>query len=118
MTTILGNGKQMVSWIHVDDLCRMILFAVEQKQTSGIYNAVAPFPVTNKELALSLAKAMYGNAFFAATVPAFVLKLMMGDRSIEVLKSTTVSSGKIEQEGFKFRFSHIADALNDLVAGE
>jgi NAD dependent epimerase/dehydratase family enzyme len=47
-STILGNGKQIVSWIHIDDLIRAILFAMENEKMEGVYNAVAPHPVSNK----------------------------------------------------------------------
>lgn len=112
---ILGNGKQMVSWIHVDDLCRMFLFAIENQQMNGSYNAVAPGPVSNKELTLTLAKLMKGSFYVAMHVPQFVLKMMMGSRSTEVLKSTTVSCTKIRKEGYTFLYPGIDAALHELV---
>ena len=112
---ILGNGKQMVSWIHIDDLCRMFLFAVENTGMNGSYNAVAPAPVSNKELTLTLAKLMKGSFYVAMHVPVFVLKLMLGTRSTEVLKSTTVSCTKIKNEGFTFLYPSIEAALHELV---
>jgi uncharacterized protein len=108
---VLGNGKQMVSWVHIDDLCRIFRFAIENEQMNGIYNAAAPFPVTNQNLTVTLAGCMYGNAFITLPVPAFVLKIMMGERSIEVLKSTTVSSSKLAGLGFGFNFPNIREAL-------
>ena len=111
---ILGNGKQVVSWIHIDDLCRMFVYAINQEQLNGSYNAVAPGPVTNKELTLKLAKLMKGSFYVALHVPVFVLKMMMGSRSMEVLKSTTVSAGKIRSEGFTFLYPSIDAALNQL----
>ncbi len=111
---ILGNGKQVVSWIHVDDLCRMYIEAIENQHLSGSYNAVAPNPVTNEKLTLTLAKKMKGRFFIPLPVPAFVLKIMMGSRSIEVLKSTTVSSKKIEKTGFNFLYPEIDGALKEL----
>jgi uncharacterized protein len=112
---ILGNGSQMVSWIHINDLCRIFRFAIEQDAVSGVYNAAAPAPVSNRQLTLSLAKAMYGNGFISLPVPAFVLKIMMGERSVEVLKSTTVSAEKILKLGFRFDYPVIEAALADLV---
>jgi hypothetical protein len=111
---ILGNGKQMISWIHIDDLCRMFIAAIENEQLSGSYNAVAPHPVNNETLTLKLARLMKGRFFIAIPVPTFVLKIMLGDRSIEVLKSTTVSSKKIEQTGFTFLYPGIDEALREL----
>jgi NAD dependent epimerase/dehydratase family enzyme len=112
---ILGSGQQVVSWVHIQDLCNIFTKGITDANMQGVYNAVAPHPVTNQELNLSLGKAMYGKGFIAMPVPSFVLKLMMGDRSIEVLKSTTVSADKIEKTDFNFAFSHIDEAVSDLV---
>ena len=111
---ILGNGKQIVSWIHIDDLCRLFINALENDQLSGSYNAVAPAPVTNKTLTIELAKKMKGKFFIPLHVPAFILKVMLGDRSIEVLKSVTVSSEKIVKTGFTFLYPTINLALKQL----
>ena len=114
VAAILGNGKQMVSWIHVDDLCRMFLYAIENEKMQGCYNAVAPTPVSNKTLTLTLAKIMRGRFYIPIHVPVFVLKLMLGQRSIEVLKSATVSCRKMLETGFRFSYGKIEDALCDL----
>ena len=111
---ILGSGKQIISWIHIDDLCRMFISAIENEQLTGAYNAVAPNPVTNKKLTIELAKASNGKYFIPLHVPEFVLKIMLGDRSIEVLKSATVSSKKMEQTGFPFLYPTIEQALQQL----
>ena len=111
---ILGDGSQVVSWIHIDDLCRLFMYAIENENLSGVYNAVAPVPVTNKALTLELAKKMRGKFFIPLHVPAFILKIMLGDRSIEVLKSTTVSDAKIKQAGFTFLFPTVDVALGQL----
>jgi uncharacterized protein (TIGR01777 family) len=115
IASILGSGKQVVSWIHIDDLCRLITFAMENEQMQGVYNAVAPKPVTNKELMLQLAQHMRGKAFIPVHVPSWVLKTMLGEMSIEVLKSATVSSEKVQQTGFQFLYPQIDAALNDLI---
>ena len=111
---ILGDGKQVVSWIHIDDLCRMYISAIENEKLSGSYNAVAPIPVTNEELTLELAKVMKGKFFIPIHVPKFVLKIMMGERSIEILKSTTVNCAKIILTGFKFLYPTIGVALKHI----
>jgi len=111
---ILGDGKQIISWIHIDDLCRLLLFAIEHENISGIYNAVAPQPVTNKELTLSLAKIIRGKFFIPVHVPAFALKLALGELSVEVLKSATVSPEKITKAGFGFLYPTIESALESL----
>jgi uncharacterized protein (TIGR01777 family) len=115
VASILGSGKQVVSWIHVEDLCRLYIDAIENEQLQGSYNAVAPNPVTNKTLTLSLAKEMRGKFFITAHVPEFILKIMLGDRSIEVLKSATVSCEKIQQTGFSFLYPAIEIAVQQLI---
>ena len=115
MAAILGTGNQMVSWIHIDDLCRLFIAAIENENLQGTYNAVAPEPVTNKKLTLNLAKVMNGKLYIPFHVPVFMLKLMMGQRSIEVLKSATVSCKKIMDTGFTFNFNSIESALDNLV---
>ncbi|MEP7318008.1 MAG: TIGR01777 family oxidoreductase [Panacibacter sp.] len=113
IASILGSGDQITSWIHIDDICRMYLHAIENN-ISGIYNAVAPHPVTNKQLTLTLAKATKGSAFVSMHVPAFVLKIMLGEMSIEVLKSANVSVSKFQQTGFQFLYPTIDAALGNL----
>jgi uncharacterized protein len=115
VAAILGNGKQTVSWVHIDDLCQMFLYALENEKLSGIYNAVAPEPVNNKTLTLTLAKKR--NRFYLPVhVPQFVLKTILGSRSIEVLKSNNVSCKKMQSAGFTFQFSNIDKALAGLVS--
>lgn len=114
IAAILGSGKQVVSWVHIDDLCRLFINAIENNQLSGSYNAVAPNPVTNKTLTIELAKKMKGNFFIPLYVPAFILKIMLGDRSIEVLKSATVSCEKIAKTGFPFLYPTINVAFKQL----
>lgn len=115
VAAILGSGKQIVSWIHIDDLCSLFIAGIENENLSGSYNAVSPNPVSNKTLTITLAKARKGRSYLPLQVPAFVLKIMMGQRSIEVLKSTTVSCKKIQDTGFVFTFKTIEAALEDLL---
>ena len=115
IASILGYGKQVISWIHVEDLCRLFAYAIENKAMDGAYNAVASVPVTNKELTLTLAKIVKGKSYISAHVPSFVLKIMLGEMSIEVLKSATVNNHKIKALGFQFKFPTVELALKDLV---
>jgi uncharacterized protein (TIGR01777 family) len=115
VAAILGNGKQIISWIHIDDLCRMFLYAIENGNMTGVYNAVAPNPVSNQVLTLALAKKMKGKFYLPVHVPSFLLKIMLGSRSIEILKSTAVSAKKIEATGFDFQFNNIDAALDAIL---
>ncbi len=114
IAAILGSGKQIVSWIHIEDLCRLFIYAIENETLQGVYNAVAPAFVTNKELTLTLAQKMKGRFFIPLHVPVFAIKLILGEMSVEVLKSATVSCGKIQAAGFKFLYRDIEGALEDL----
>lgn len=114
IAAILGNGKQVVSWIHMEDLVRMIRFALEDEQLNGVYNAVAPEPITNRELTLMIARKLKGRFFIPVYVPSWVLKIVLGESSIEVLKSTTVSSDKIKKAGFTFLAPSFFVALQKL----
>jgi uncharacterized protein len=107
---ILGSGKQVISWIHIEDLCRMFHFAITNPACEGVYNAVAPQPIAAKPFMRALAKAM-GKPFIPLPVPSFALRLMLGERSIEILKSTTVSCDKIMSAGFQFTYPDCASAL-------
>jgi uncharacterized protein (TIGR01777 family) len=113
---ILGSGTQIISWIHIEDLCRLYLAAIENEPMTGSYNAVAPMPVTNSKLTLKLAETLKGKLYIPVHVPAFILKIMMGDRSAEVLKSTTVSDAKVKATSFTFLYPSIEAALNELLA--
>ena len=115
LATIMGSGKQIVSWIHIDDLCRMFIHAIEHDEMNGAYNAVATNPVTNKQLIMALAKQMCGHIFIPVTVPAFVLKIMLGEMSIEVLKSANVNNDKIRSTGFDFLYPNVEAAFENLL---
>lgn len=112
---ILGSGRQIISWIHIDDLCRIFMHLLENHHLSGPYNAVAPYPVSNGVLVKTLAKKKNGKWYFPLHVPSFMLKLMIGEGSIEILKSTSVSSKKIVAAGFQFKFETIEDAINEIL---
>lgn len=108
--TIIGDGKQIISWIHIDDIVRMYVEAIENESWQGVYNAVAPHPVSNKDLVLQMAK-QRGKFYVPLHVPALALKVVLGEMSTEVLKSTTVSSQKAEEAGFHFLYPTIENAV-------
>lgn len=113
VASILGSGKQIVSWIHIDDIAGLYLYALENNHMQGIYNAVAPEPVSNKELIQTIAKEK-GSIYIPVHIPAFVLKTVLGEMSIEVLKSATVSSAKVVAAGYSFLFPNIKVAMESL----
>lgn len=115
VAAILGSGKQVVSWIHVDDLCRLFLQAIEQPDWRGVYNAVAPKPVDNRTLTLELARRLKGRYYVPVYIPSFLLKIVMGELSVEVLKSATVSAKKARIGGFQFLYPSIQSALEELL---
>ena len=115
VAAILGNGTQIISWIHVEDICRMYIYAMENK-LEGIFNAVTPQRTTHKNFTLTLAKKSKGKFFTTLYVPSFVLKIVLGELSIEVLKSATVSCEKIKSTGFQFLYPSIEAAFNHLIS--
>ncbi|MBB1282827.1 TIGR01777 family protein [Flavisolibacter sp. BT320] len=108
--TILGNGKQVISWIHIRDLIRLFAAAIENDSWKGVYNAVAPNPVSNQTLILQIAKER-GKFYVPFKVPSFALKIALGEMSIEVLKSVTVSANKVLDTGFEFLYPTIGKAV-------
>lgn len=109
----LASGKQYMSWIHIKDLIRLIDFLVT-KNEKGVFNAVAPSPVTNTELTKALAKSLNKPLFFP-NVPKFILKLLLGEMHEIVCESQNVSSNKIERLGFDFQFNKLDEALTDFL---
>ena len=108
----LGSGMQWQSWIHINDLARIFLFLLDAN-LDGVFNGVAPNPVIQKKLVHLLAKEL-NKPLILPNVPVVVLKLAMGDMSQVVLNSQRVSSTKIQNKGFDFRFVNLENALADL----
>ncbi|MDR0230139.1 MAG: TIGR01777 family oxidoreductase [Flavobacteriaceae bacterium] len=110
--SVLGSGSQYYSWIHIEDLVRMLTFIVEEK-LEGIYNGVAPTPVTNREFMNVLAKQLKCTLWMPA-VPEWMLKCLLGDKSVLVLDGQQVGCQKILRENFVFRFPKLDIALADI----
>lgn len=110
----LGSGSQFFNWIHLDDLCRLYLKAIEDPKMSGPYNAVAPNPVTNRELTRMIAHILKRPVILPA-VPALIVRLVAGEVAEVVLKGGKISSEKIERAGFDFKFRTIDKALQELL---
>jgi NAD dependent epimerase/dehydratase family enzyme len=101
--------------VHIDDLCRAFIHAIETPEMDGVFNLAAPNVVSNRELTLGIAKSMNGNLFIPFKVPSFLLRLIMGEMSVEVLKSTTVDSVKLQKTGFNFIYQTSTSALKQLI---
>lgn len=109
----LGSGKQWMPWIHEHDAACMYLFAIEHEELSGVFNMVAPQPATNKQFTKAIAEVL-NRPLWLPNVPAFVLKLALGEMSTVVLGSTNASAKKIISSGFSFNYPELAGALKDL----
>lgn len=109
----LGNGKQLVSWIHVDDVADMIIHAIKNNEVHGIYNASSPHVISNKELSKTLAQALH-KPFFLPNVPAFALKMFLGEMASILLVSQNLSADKIMRTGFVFKHAELKNALEHL----
>ena len=111
---VLGSGEQYMSWIHIDDLCRMIQQAISDRNVNGIYNAVAPNPVTNKEFTTTLAQVL-NKTIWMPPVPGFLLKIALGEMAGLVLGGNRVSPAKMESTGFQFNYTELEAALEDIL---
>ncbi|WP_298550776.1 TIGR01777 family oxidoreductase [uncultured Algibacter sp.] len=108
-----GSGKQWQSWIHIQDLANLFLYTLE-KEIDGIYNGVAPNPVSNKELTKTATKIL-NKPLFMPNIPKLFMKLVLGDMHILLFESQRVSSKKIEDKGFYFKYNCLKSALEDLL---
>lgn len=113
---VLGSGKQMMSWVHIDDLCEMFVYLLEHEQCRGIYNAVAPLPVEHYTFMKALGRAMRRPLWM--WVPAFALRLVLGEMADTVLGSQFVSNEKIQQAGFRFKHETVYQALTALIQNQ
>ncbi len=109
----LGSGNQYMSWIHLDDLCEMFIKAVEDESMHGAYNAVTGDYVTNKELTKLIAKVL-NKPLLLPNIPAFVMRIIVGEMAVIVVNGSKISADKIKSTGFDFRYSNLEEALESL----
>ncbi|HET8803973.1 MAG TPA: TIGR01777 family oxidoreductase [Aequorivita sp.] len=109
----LGSGEQWQSWIHIEDIAGIYLFIL-MNQLEGKFNAVAPNPVQNKKMTKLIASKL-DSPLLLPNIPAFALELLLGEMAILVLEGQLVSSHKIEQLGYSFKFYNLENALQDLL---
>jgi NAD dependent epimerase/dehydratase family enzyme len=112
---VIGGGRQYVSWVALDDLAAIVLHALQCEELRGPGNAVAPNPVTNREMTEALGKALSRPT--PLPVPAFALRLAVGREMADalLLASTRVLPRRLEETGYRFRFPEIGPALRHLV---
>ncbi len=111
----LGSGRQWVPWVHRDDLVSMLIWAATEPGVRGVFNAVAPNPVTSAELAHAIGRVYHKPAVLS--VPEFALKAVVGDFAYALLYSQRVAPTVAASLGFAYRFPEIDGALQDLLAG-
>jgi len=107
----IGNGKQYMPWIHLDDLVGIYLAAIDHPTFSGAINASAPNPATNKDFGKALGKALHRPA--VAPVPAFVIKGMYGEMSQIILTGVRMVPGRAPELGYEFTHPDLDEALRD-----
>ena len=111
---VIGSGKQLISWVHIYDVCRAIQYVIEQEPKAKIMNVVAPNPVTQRALITLIAKKLKKPRFLY--LPQWTIKCLFGQMGEELLlPSQNVSSKVLEECQFKFHFSTIDEALDDLL---
>lgn len=108
-----GTGQTWYPWIHIDDLCRMFLFALQDEDMQGFFNAVAPNPVRNREL-IKTASKIFARRAINIPAPAFALRVVLGELADAILTGVRASSAKIQKEGFDFEYPQLEGALQNL----
>ena len=110
----LGNGRQYMSWIHIDDVAGAFVHALDTPSMYGPVNVSAPNPVTNVEFTRALARVLSRPALF--TVPRFALRIAMGELAEFALASSRMQPERLEESGFKFRWEDVESALRDILS--
>ena len=108
-----GCGEQWQSWIHIEDLARQFLFVIEHG-LEGVYNGVAPNPVTNAKLIKEIAEVL-NKPLFLPNIPEGLMRLILGEMSYLLFASQRVSSKKIEEEGFEFYYKNVCRSLENIL---
>ncbi len=111
--TSLGNGKQYMPWIHIDDLCELYIKAIEDEQFKGAFNAVSPEHISNLSFSKKISK-IFNYPFLALGAPSLILQIVFGEMSTIILNGSRISANKIKQAGFKFKFENLEKALKNL----
>lgn len=108
-----GSGEQWQSWVHISDIAGIFLHIVIH-ELNGVYNGVAPNPVTNSKLVKEIARKL-NRPLFLPNIPKFLMHTILGDMAYLLFASQRVSSKKIEEEGYIFQYANICHALAEMV---
>ena len=111
--TSLGNGKQYMPWIHIDDLCELYIKAIEDQEFKGAFNAVSSEHISNLSFSKKVSK-IFNHPFLAVSAPSLILQIVFGEMSTIILNGSRISANKIKQAGFKFKFENLEKALKNL----
>lgn len=109
----IGSGRQYLPWIHLEDMVDGILYLLDHQTLQGPFNMVAPYPVHNEQFAAQLANVLDRPAFLR--VPAFAMRLLMGEAAVLVLGGQRAVPRRLEEAGFRFRFLELEQALDDVI---
>ena len=109
----IGTGKQPFPFIHENDLVRAFCWAVEEYNENNTFNLVAPEPTNNKTFTKALAAQLKRPAIFV--IPVFLIKIVLGEAAVLLTESPEVSSEKIINAGFQFKYSNIYSALKEIL---
>ena len=108
-----GNGRQVVSWIHIADEVNAILHLIENEEADGVYNLTAPGPVTNNELGRTLGKVMHRPHWLP--IPGFAMRLLFGEVATVVLDGQKVLPERLLSSGYVFQYPHILEAIQNIL---
>jgi len=112
----LGSGEQFMPWVHLQDVTAALLWMLDQESASGPYNVVSPGPVSNREFTRTLGRVLHRPTI--CTVPAWLLSAGLGEMSRLLLTGQKAIPERLQQEGFRFRFTDLQTALRDVLKQE
>lgn len=110
----IGKGNQYIPWAHIEDVCAIYKYCIQNTNINGVYNIASPVHITNKQLTHAIANSLQ-KPVFLSNIPEFIIKLLFGKASVILLKGSRVSSDKIQQEGFHFKYPELDAALLNLL---
>lgn len=113
----LASGKQWMSWIHINDLTSALIFSIQNTKVEGVMNAVSPSPVRNRRMVGAIADSL-NKVIFLPRVPAFVLRMILGEFAEAVIGGVKVMPNKLQESGFEFQYTSIDRTVDNLNWGK